>query len=88
VVTGVRLVKENKVVHIQIEEGELRRDGQIEESTLNWKRVENYTVEDNSTINNVDYHKMNYRQRSIDLDLLIAPPDYLITGKKHNNLMC
>lgn len=76
-ITGVRFVKMNSVVHIQIQEGKLARYGRITE-TPSWQPVDNFRTKD--AVEGKDFMKMTYYKRGIDLDDLKAPPDHVITG--------
>jgi len=66
-VTGLRFVKSNRIFHLQIQEGELLPLGVINESTLQWKPVETYTISDEDVKINVDFHMLTYEKRSINL---------------------
>ncbi|KAH8370848.1 hypothetical protein KR093_005218 [Drosophila rubida] len=68
VVTGVRFVKENRILHLQIQQGELLPGGLIDNSTVDWEEVSNYKIDDPSVREGVDYHTLSYQRRSIDLD--------------------
>lgn len=70
VITGLRFVKINRVVHIQIQEGSLLPHGVVNASSLRWKPVDT---------SKPDY-KMSWEKRSIDLDDLQAPEGYVVTG--------
>ncbi|XP_041675251.1 uncharacterized protein LOC108111250 [Drosophila eugracilis] len=80
VVTGLRFVKENSIFHLQIQEGRLLPLGVIEESTVQWKPLESYTIFDNNIKKNVDFHMLTYDQRAIDLDVVKADKDLVVTG--------
>lgn len=80
VVTGLRFVKKNRVIHIQIQEGELESRGLINASTLNWKPVSEYKLLDRGIRNGLDYHTLSWDKRAIDLDDLIAPISHVVTG--------
>lgn len=68
--------------HLQVQEGFLGVRGMINETTRQWVEVpgpefsfKNKTLEDG-----VDYHKLKYTARIIDLDNVIAPENMVITG--------
>ncbi|KAL0268009.1 UNVERIFIED_CONTAM: hypothetical protein PYX00_010108 [Menopon gallinae] len=46
VITGVRIVKHNRIIHFQIRQGLLLPRGLIDKSSLSWKPVDNYTITD------------------------------------------
>ncbi|KAI8124341.1 hypothetical protein CVS40_5407 [Lucilia cuprina] len=81
VVTGLRFTKVNRVFHLQIQEGQLMPRGIINESTLNWKPVDNYTIYERGVLQNQDYFTLTYDTRSIDLDNIETyDENYVITG--------
>lgn len=82
VVTGVRFLKENQIVHIQIKEGVLGERGKIDAKTVAWKKIDNYTIFDANVKSGIDYHTIMWEKRAIDLDDLDAPGDHLLTGLK------
>ncbi|XP_032456670.1 uncharacterized protein LOC100679659 isoform X2 [Nasonia vitripennis] len=80
VVTGVRLKKENQIIHIQIQEGTLLPRGNIDGSSVAWKKIDNYTIIDANVRAGVDYHTIMWEKRAVDLDDLDSPADHLLTG--------
>lgn len=82
VVTGIRLQKVNKIIHIQIQEGTLRAQGNIDPESISWKDIDDYTILDRNVRNGIDYHTISWERRGVDLDDLVPPADHLLTGKK------
>ncbi|KAH8281295.1 hypothetical protein KR018_008287 [Drosophila ironensis] len=81
VVTGLRLVKSNRIFHLQIQEGELLPRGAINQSSLEWKPVEKYNIFDRDVKKGVDYHTLSYESRSIDLDDVNTDDNsFVVTG--------
>ncbi|XP_032580152.1 uncharacterized protein LOC6620262 isoform X1 [Drosophila sechellia] len=81
IVTGLRFVKQNRIFHLQIQEGELLPRGTVNQSTLEWKPVEKYNVFDRHVKNGVDYHKLSYEYRTIDLDDVDTEDNsFVVTG--------
>ncbi|KAJ8684247.1 hypothetical protein QAD02_020039 [Eretmocerus hayati] len=72
VVTGVRFLKQDRITHIQIQEGQLLPNGFINESTVSWVPV-------NSKPANV-YTLTWDVSRGINLDDLEAPFDHVLIG--------
>ncbi|XP_013108766.1 uncharacterized protein LOC106088028 isoform X2 [Stomoxys calcitrans] len=68
VLTGLRFAKVNRVFHLQIQEGVLLPRGKVNESSLNWVPIDNYTLNARNVRNNRDYYTLSYGARSIDLD--------------------
>ncbi|XP_016843827.1 uncharacterized protein LOC103316723 [Nasonia vitripennis] len=72
VLTGARLVKRNRMIHIQIQEGQLLQNGRINASTLRWSKINE---------NPISYHTLQWEQkREIHLDDLMAPKNHVLTG--------
>lgn len=80
VVTGLRFTKVNRIIHIQIQDGELLPRGLINASTVEWKPVSDYQLLDRGIRSGQDYHTMSWDKRAIDLDDLTSPPDHVVTG--------
>lgn len=81
VVTGIRFVKENRVFHLQIQQGQLLPRGSINDSSVAWKRIDNYTINERGVHKNQDYFMLTYDTRSIDLDdLQTDESNYAVTG--------
>lgn len=55
--------------------------GVIDNATLAWKPVDNYTLHSRSVFNGRDYHTLRYGVNTIDLDDIHADdPTYVVTG--------
>lgn len=82
VVTGLRFRKVNRIMHIQIQEGELMPRGLINATTVEWKAVSDYKLLDRGIRSGLDYHTMTWDKRAIDLDDLQSPrtKDHVVTG--------
>ncbi|XP_018403321.1 PREDICTED: uncharacterized protein LOC108780187 isoform X2 [Cyphomyrmex costatus] len=80
VITGIRLRKINRIIHIQIQEGQLLPRGGINTSTIEWQPVDAFSIMDSHIKNGVDYHTIVWEKRALDLDDLLAAPDHLLTG--------
>lgn len=78
--TGLRFRKVNRIIHLQIQQGELQQRGAINGSSLDWKSVPAYKLTDRGIRNTVDYHTMGWDKRAIDLDELHAPVNHVVTG--------
>lgn len=78
VITGLRFVKMNGIIHIQIQEGTLEHHGRLNQSSIAWQPVDNFKTKD--TKEGKDYMRMSYYKRAIDLDDLKAPKEHVITG--------
>ncbi|RZF33110.1 hypothetical protein LSTR_LSTR013281 [Laodelphax striatellus] len=86
VVTALRFTKYNHVIHLQIQEGELMPKGLINESSVHWVSLEDYSVGQPDSRPGIDYHMMSWDQRALDLDDIVAPSGYVMTGVKFRKL--
>lgn len=78
--TGLRFVKKNRIIHLQIQQGTMEEFGTIDQNSLSWKDVDNYTISDRSVYSGQDYHIMTWEQRALDLDDLEADQNHVLTG--------
>ena len=88
-VTGVRFVKQNRVVHIQIQQGSALPRGAVNASTLQWKTVDPIQIPSyklDSLEDGPNYVTLRYEERSLDLDDLTAPDGHVITGVRFRKL--
>jgi hypothetical protein len=81
-VTGLRFVKVNRVIHLQIQEAGLLPRGEINMTSVQWRPVDDYRISDSDVYNGKDYHTLSWEQRAIDLDDLVAPYGSVLTGKQ------
>lgn len=77
----MRLIKHNRIIHLQIQEGKLLPYGYIDNSTVRWVPVDDFKITDPGVRSGKDYHTMTYEQRELLLDEL-APhePYHVVTG--------
>ena len=68
--TGLRFVKIDKVLYLQIQEGVLSANGQINPRSLKWKDVDKKAPK----------YLMSYENRRIDLDDIRVPAQRVLTG--------
>jgi hypothetical protein len=89
VVTGLRFVKEGRVVHVQIQEGAALPRGMVNASTLQWKTVKPVDIpahREESLEDGPGYATLRYEERAVDLDDLVAPEGYVVTGLRFRKL--
>lgn len=72
VVTGIRFIKNNRIFHLQIQEGELLARGQINPTSLRWKPVDDYQIFDRDVANGIDFYTLDHTKRQIDLDDIVG----------------
>ncbi|ERL85944.1 hypothetical protein D910_03359, partial [Dendroctonus ponderosae] len=86
IITGLRFVKKNRVIHLQIQEGELLPRLGINASSVAWKPVEDYKITDRKIFNGQDYHTLTWEKRRIDLDDLEADDGNVLTGVRFKEI--
>ncbi|XP_077292900.1 uncharacterized protein LOC143915942 isoform X2 [Arctopsyche grandis] len=84
VVTGLRFVKVNRVINIQISEGKLLPGGKIDQNSVTWSEVKSKNLK--YSVRGKDYHEMSNEERAIDLDDLEGPQGYVLTGVRFKKL--
>jgi len=69
--------------HLQAQEGELNPRGLINESSRRWIEVpgSEFSYQNKTLKDGVDYHTLTYEARIIDIDNVIAPENMVVTGK-------
>ncbi|XP_050526498.1 uncharacterized protein LOC126897171 isoform X2 [Daktulosphaira vitifoliae] len=84
VVTGLRFHKIKQMFHLQVEEGIIGPHGSINESSRQWVDLPGpeFTYQNKTLLEGVDYHALSYTSRSIDLDNVMAPQNMVVTGVK------
>lgn len=88
-VTGVRFVKKNRIVHIQIQEGEALPKGMVNQSTVRWRAIKPMLIpkyKEDSLEDGSGYATLRYEERALDLDDLVAPTGHAITGLRFRKL--
>jgi hypothetical protein len=85
VVTGLRLVKHNRIIHLQVQEGKLLPRGKIDTSTMRWVPVDEMKIDENS-IAGLDYHTLSLEKRALDLDDVVAEEDFVLTGVRFKTI--
>ncbi|XP_044586806.1 uncharacterized protein LOC123266569 [Cotesia glomerata] len=95
VVTGMKFVQKNNMIHIQIEHGQLMADGEINNKTFKWVDLGDfvykpnvsegffYKLEENIEIPLVkgrDYSMIGSKQKTLFLDDITAPNDMVVIG--------
>lgn len=77
----MRFTKENRTFHLQIKQAKLLPMGIIDNTSMSWASLPQFSL--NNWLDKSKYHKLSYESRSFDLDELIAPKNYIITGKRN-----
>ncbi|XP_068913358.1 uncharacterized protein [Tenebrio molitor] len=82
VVTGLRFVKHNRILHLQIQEGRLVENGEIDRSTVRWVPVEDYKLLDKTIYEGQDYHTLSWEQRGFELHDVMVDEGFVVTGAR------
>ena len=86
-ITGVKFVKIGRVIHIQIQEGQALGRGFVNESTVDWQPIVPIEInQPDSTEDGMNYATLNFEQRALDLDDLVAPEGHVVTGLRFRKL--
>ncbi|XP_071446967.1 uncharacterized protein [Hetaerina americana] len=80
VAVGLRFVKVNRVIHLQIQDGIVLPGGIVNASTVQWRPIIPFKINDPGIVRGEDYHAMSWEQRAIDLDDLVGPQGSVLTG--------
>ena len=76
IITGIRFVKKNRVIQLEIEQSSALPEGSINDTDRTWTEAENLSTDDNANV-----YEMSYENRALDLDILQAPSGHVITGR-------
>lgn len=80
IVTGLRFAKQNRIIHLQVQEGKLMPRGTIDVKTVQWIPVDTYKITDKNVYNDRDYRTLSWEKRAVDLDDLQTDDGYVMTG--------
>lgn len=73
-------------MHLQIRQASLLPNLLINATSVEWLPVPYMEVSDTKTVEGLDYHKMTFEKRALDLDDLRVTSGYVLTGKIYSNL--
>lgn len=76
--TGLRFVKQNRMIHLQVQESQLMQFGKVNSSTTHWVPVSQFKMLDKGIKDGIDYHTLTFEKRQIDFDDLSAPIGHVI----------
>ncbi|KAK0078608.1 hypothetical protein PV326_009238 [Microctonus aethiopoides] len=89
IVTGLKIVKINTMIHLQIQQAKLLPNNKIDPNTKFWKpldeivKLTNHSLFPNDWTKlsaDEDYLSLSFANRTINLDDIILPLDYVVTG--------
>lgn len=75
-------MKQNRIIHLQIQEGQLLERGKINTTSTRWVPVEDYTIYDKGIRDGRDYHTLAWDRRELDLDDLTAPVGHVVVSNE------
>ncbi|XP_031621010.1 uncharacterized protein LOC116339329 [Contarinia nasturtii] len=82
VVTGIRLFKRDRVIHLFISQRTIGRNGKIDESSssddADYLGDYNFVIGEGQP--DIDYHRLTWNSRGIELDTIRAQKDEVVTG--------
>lgn len=95
VVTGLSIIKRNRILQLQITESILLPFGKINttntydsDGKLNpyyrFVTTDEFKITDANVKDGVDYHKLTWKNRGIALDTIMAPLNKVVTGVRFN----
>ncbi|KAJ3652602.1 hypothetical protein Zmor_018553 [Zophobas morio] len=80
VVTGLQFIEHNHVIHLQIQEGKLLPNGQIDLKSVQWLAPEDYQITQRNYVDGKDYHTLSWEKRSLQLVDIMAKEGNVVTG--------
>ncbi|XP_064214180.1 receptor-type tyrosine-protein phosphatase alpha isoform X3 [Tribolium castaneum] len=80
VVTGLRFIKHNRIIHLQVQEGKLLQRGYVDPKTVQWVPPEDYKITDRYISKGQDYHTFSWEGRIIELTEIKAEEGSVVTG--------
>ncbi|XP_044253047.1 uncharacterized protein LOC123004013 isoform X2 [Tribolium madens] len=86
VVTGLKFVKHNKIIHLQIQEGKLLEGGKIAPDSVQWVPPEDYKITDRYIHEGQDYHVITWEKRSMELTEIMAQNGSVVTGVRFKKI--
>ncbi|KAL1497449.1 hypothetical protein ABEB36_008421 [Hypothenemus hampei] len=80
VVTGIRFIKKNRILHLQIQEGKLLSHGYIDQSTVHWVDVDDFKITDEDITSGQDFFTMSFGDASMTMDEIEVKTLHVVTG--------
>lgn len=86
VVTGLKFTKKNRIIHLQIEEGELLAEGNIDKNNVAWVPVNDFLLNERGVYKDQTYFTLSWNNRAIDLDVLEGREGHVLTGVRFQKI--
>nr|XP_022907954.1 uncharacterized protein LOC111419392 isoform X1 [Onthophagus taurus] len=80
IITGVKFAKSNRIIHLQIEQGELLQNGVVNKTTIEWVPIDSFRLNDRNVLKDQTYFTLSRDNRAIDLDVHAGVEGYVLTG--------
>lgn len=80
VISGIQLVKKNGIIHLHAIERTLLPNANLNKSESWVVSNDNFTLNDTNVKEGVDFYTMTYENRTMNLDVITAARDQLVTG--------
>lgn len=74
----MKFVKQNRIIHVQLQEGKLLARGRIDPTSVRWIPIDEFKIYDKGTREDVDYHTLTWDRREIDFDYFEADADHVV----------
>lgn len=74
----MRLIKQNRIIHLQVKESQLLKFGRVNDSMSRWVPIPQFTILDKGMKDGIDYHTLSFDKREIDLDDVTAPVGHVV----------
>lgn len=82
VVTGLRFVEENNIIHLQVQEGELLPGASIRSNTTKWVPLQlNHQDLTKDYLHKEDFVRLSFENTKINFGDTSYKSDYIVTGK-------
>ena len=82
-VTGLKLVKEHRIIHLQVQEGQLVEHGVIKPDTVKWLPIDKFKIFDAGVHMYQDYMTLSFDNRKVNIDQLEGQNQEVVTGKEN-----
>lgn len=80
VISGVRLIKLNGIIHLTATERTLLPNVQLEPNIENLVTNYTFSIDSPNVKNGSDYFELTYLNRTLNLDTIVAARDQVVTG--------
>jgi len=86
IVVGVRFVKRNRIIHLEIQQATALPEGNVDEDSMEWIEAPILDVTNKTQQDSGLFKELSYEERALDLDKLSASTGSVITGIRFRQL--